>query len=218
MNELLWQKRIRNWAGFLGGILPFLSLSGAFLYSKVTGGLTSGFWNDFSISATYYVTPALAGILTAASLVLMCYDGYDLQDNIVTTLSGVFGLMIVLFPCRCAVTPEYTGFFQLPAKVSSIIHCTSAVIFFLLLAYNDLFLFTKTDKSPTSKKKARNIVYRVCGIGMLSAMVLMPLPFHFPAKTWWVETVALFFFAISWLTKGGAFPFINDTKLNITIT
>lgn len=210
MSELLWQKRIRNWAGFLGGILPFLSLFGAFLFDYVTGGLSKGFWNDFSISATYYVSPALVGILTAASLVLMCYDGYDLQDNLVTTLSGLFGLMIVLFPCKCAVTPMHTGYFQLPADASNIVHCTSAVIFFILLAYNDLFLFTKTDKNPTSKKKIRNIVYRVCGIGMLCAMVLMPLPFHFPAKTWWVETVALFFFAISWLTKGGAFPFLND--------
>lgn len=210
MSELLWQKRIRNWAGFLGGILPFLSLFGALLFDYVTGGLTKGFWNDFSISATYYVTPALVGILTAASLVLMCYDGYDLQDSIITTISGVFGLMIVLFPCKCAVAPEYTGFFQLPAKVSNLIHCFSAVTFFILLAYNDLFLFTKHDDTPTPKKKVRNIVYRICGIGMLSAMILMPLPFHFPAKTWWVETVALFFFAISWLTKGGAFPFLND--------
>jgi hypothetical protein len=212
MSELLWQKRIRNWAGALGGILPFLSLAGALLYDKVTGELPNGFWSDLSISATYYVTPALVGVLTAASLVLMCYDGYDLQDNIVTTISGVFGLMIVLFPCECAVTPDYTGYFQLPCKISNIIHCTSAVLFFCLLAYNDLFLFTKTDgsKGMTSKKKIRNIIYKVCGIGMLCAMMLMPLPFHFTAKIWWVETVALLFFAVSWLTKGGAFTFLND--------
>lgn len=212
MSELLWQKRIRNWAGFLGGVLPFISLLGAYIYSKVTGNIPSNFWSTLSISATYYVTPALVGVLTAASLVLMCYDGYTKVDNLVTTISGVFGLCIVIFPCNCSVSPEYVGYFQLPVKLSNTLHCASAVIFFCLLAFNALFLFTKTDgsKERTKQKKIRDIIYRVCGIGMLCAMILMPLPISFFAKTWWIETIALFFFALSWLVKGGAFKFLND--------
>lgn len=205
MSKDLWLKRIRNYAGFLGAVLPWLSLFGSAIYRG-----TSPSWDDFSISATYYVCPALAAILTSASIVLMCYDGYNKWDSMVTTISGVFGLCIVLFPCNCDVAPDYVGFFQLPVKVSSVLHCTSAVIFFCLLAYNDLFLFTKHELEVTDKKKIRNIVYVVCGIGMLCAMVLMPLPIHFPAKTWWVEMIALTFFGISWLTKGGAFKFLND--------
>lgn len=211
MNENLWLKRIRNYAGFLGMILPWISLIGALLVN-FHEPLGERFWNDLSISATYYVTPALTGILTAASIVLMCYDGYDLQDNIVTTISGVFGIMIVFFPCDCAVATEYTGFFQLPVSWSSKVHCTAAVIFFCLLAYNSLFLFTKSDGQKTQKKRLRNTVYVVCGIGMLSAMILMPLPIRFPAKTWWVEMLALTFFGISWLVKGGAFKFLNDKE------
>lgn len=209
MSTDLWQKRIRNYAGLLGALLPWISFIGACIVDAVTP-LGHGFWYDMSISATYYVTPALAGILTTASVVLMCYDGYALQDNLVTTLSGVFGIMIVIFPCKCSIAPEYTGFFQLSENTSNIIHCTAAVIFFCLLAYNDLFLFTKHEEVPTKQKKIRNIIYRVCGIGMLCAMVLMPLPFHFPGKTWWVETIALTFFGISWLVKGNAFKFLND--------
>lgn len=205
MSKELWLKRIRNYAGFLGMVLPWISLIGALLFRG-----TQPSWSDFSISATYYVTPALTAILTSASIVLMCYDGYDKWDSFVTTISGVFGLCIVLFPCKCNVSSDYVGFFQLPIKVSSILHCTSATIFFILLAYNDIFLFTKHEESMTSKKKIRNIVYIVCGIGMLSAMILMPLPIHFNAKTWWIEMIALTFFGISWLTKGGAFKFLND--------
>ena len=211
MSELLWQKRIRNYAGLLGALLPWISLLGAFLVNIFTP-LGSKFWGDLSISATYYVTPALAGILTTASVVLMCYDGYDLQDNVVTTISGVFGIMIVLFPCNCSLTPAHTGFFQLPAKASSLIHCSSAVIFFCLLAYNSIFLFTKKRGEKTNKKKLRNKVYIACGIGMLSAMILMPLPIKFPAKTWFVEMIALTFFGIGWLVKGGAFKFLNDKE------
>lgn len=211
MNRLLWQRRIRNWAGFLGMILPWLSLIGALLVNHFTP-LGESFWSDLSISATYYVTPALVGVLTSASIVLMCYDGYDLQDNLVTTLSGVFGIFIVLFPCNCSLTPEHTGFFQIPASISSKIHCASAVIFFCLLAYNSLFLFTKSDGNMTEKKKIRNILYRSCGIGMVCAMILMPLPIRFYAKTWVVEMIALTFFGVSWLVKGGAVRFLNDKE------
>ena len=42
----------------------------------------------------------------------------------------------------------------------------SAIIFFGLLAYNSFFLFTKSSGVMTDKKKKRNIIYRVCGIGM----------------------------------------------------
>ena len=211
MSELLWQKRIRNWAGLLGAVLPWLALFSAWLYGAISGGLSSHFWHDFSISATYYCSPALAGILTAASIVLMCYDGYDRIDSLVTTISGVFGLLIVLFPCDCPLAGSNVGFFQLPVKASSAIHCTSAVIFFCLLAFNSIFLFTKTDKVRISEhKKIRNIIYLICGIGMLSVMLLMPLPVSFPAKTWWVEMIALSFFGFAWLVKGGAVKALND--------
>lgn len=209
MSVKLWQKRIRNYAGLLGALLPWISLIGALLVNIHTP-LGRSFWSDLSISATYYITPALAGILTTAAVVLMCYDGYDLQDNIVTTISGVFGLMIVLFPCKCYVSPSIVGFFQVPVKVSSIVHNTSAVIFFCLLAYNALFLFTKHNEVMTKQKKKRNLIYSICGVGMLASMVLMPLPIRFPAKTWVVEMLSLSFFGVSWLVKGGAFPFLED--------
>ena len=212
MNKDLWLKRIRNYAGFLGGLLPWLALLSASLYDAISGTLPAAFWKDFSISATYYCSPVLPAILTAASIVLMCYDGYTKLDNIVTTLSGVFGVMIVLFPCKCALISDYVGFFQCPVKISSIIHNTSATIFFLLLSFNALFLFTKHDGNMTEKKKQRNFIYRVCGGGMLLALILMPLPIYFYAKTWVIETIALSFFALSWLVKGGAIESLNDEE------
>ena len=211
-SDLVWQKRIRNWAGALGGLLPWISLVSAWFWS-LAHGAPDGFWSGLSISETYYVSPALAGILTAASLVLMCYDGYDRQDDLVTTLSGVFGLGIVLFPCSCPVAGDRVGFFQLPVGASNVVHTTSAITFFCLLAYNDIFLFTKSDKTaPGRKKKIRNAIYIACGIGMGLGALLLALPVSFPAKIWWAETVMLTFFAVSWLVKGGAFPFLNDPE------
>ena len=209
MSKDLWLKRIRNLAGFLGMILPWISLIGAIIVSNTTG-VPAEFWPTLSISATYYICPALTGILTAASVVLMCYDGYSLRDNIVTTISGVFGIMIVLFPCACTVSGELVGFFQLPVAISNTIHCASACAFFILLSINSLFLFTIGEKEPTKQKKIRNIIYRVCGIGMICALILMVLPVSFFAKTFVVEAIALTFFGISWLVKGQVFGVLKD--------
>ena len=209
MSKDLWLRRIRNLAGFLGMILPWISLIGAIIVSNTTG-IPAEFWPTLSISATYYICPALTGILTAASVVLMCYDGYSLRDNIVTTISGVFGIMIVLFPCACTVSGEMVGFFQLPVAISNTIHCASACAFFILLSINSLFLFTLGEKEPTKQKKIRNIIYRVCGIGMICALILMVLPVSFFAKTFVVEAIALTFFGISWLVKGQVFGILKD--------
>lgn len=209
MSKDLWLRRIRNLAGFLGMILPWISLIGAIIVSNTTG-VPAEFWPTLSISATYYICPALTGILTAASVVLMCYDGYNLRDNIVTTISGVFGIMIVLFPCACTVSGEMVGFFQIPVAISNTIHCASACAFFILLSINSLFLFTLGEKEPTKQKKIRNIIYRVCGIGMICALILMVLPVSFFAKTFVVEAIALTFFGISWLVKGQVFGILKD--------
>lgn len=213
MNKELWLRRIRNVAGFLGMILPWLALFSA----GIAEHPDKTWW--YSISATYYQSPALVGILTAAAIVLMTYDGYDLQDNIVTTVSGAFGIGIVLFPCSVNWIDRMdpVGFFQIPMTYSNKIHCACAGVFFVLLAYNSFFLFTKTNDFKNiiaTKKKLRNIVYRICGIGMLVFMILQVISINVSfMKGYWTminEIFLLQFFGISWLTKGGAFKFLND--------
>lgn len=221
----IWLKRIRVFAGFLGMTLPWIALLGAYIFSVAQPGkIPEHFWDKLSISETYYVTPALAGILTTAAIVLMSYKGYNLKDHIVTSLSGVFGIFIVLFPCNCPMAEKepVVGFFQLAPKVSDIIHCTSAVIFFILLAYNSIALFTldgsekNEDGSPkelSRNKRIKNIIFRVCGVGMLCGMALVLLP-TFNAQIFIAEAIALTFFGISWLVKGEVFGLLSDNKSN----
>ncbi len=208
-NNNLWMKRLRNYAGLLGGLLPFLSLLSAVIYSN-THYVPTEFWIRLSISDTYYVSPALTGILTAASIILMCYAGYNKIDNIITTLSGLFGIMIVIFPCNGPMAESYVGFFQLPVKLSHVIHCVSALVFFTLLAVNSMFLFTKHNGVMSDRKQIRNIIYIICGSLMCSCAICLMIPIKFNAKVWWLEMISLIAFAISWLTKGEAFPFLND--------
>ena len=131
----------------------------------------------------------------------------DWRDNLVTTLTGICGIFIVVFPCNCPIAPERVGMFQLPAATSHIIHTIAALSFFVLLAINALFLFTLGD-SDTKNKKIRKIIYRVCAIGMLGIFVLYPIPIWFPAKYYIIEAIALTFFGVCWLVKGRIFGFL----------
>ena len=120
----LWMKRIRNIIGLLGMILPWFCLLGYYIiYRSQSLPLTDAFPNSMSI--TYYVTPVLPMILTAAAIVLITYVGYDWRDRLVTTLSGVCGLLIVLFPCsdsngvfQAAGIDRVAGYFQTPVAVN----------------------------------------------------------------------------------------------------
>lgn len=188
--------RLRVLLGSLAILLPWI-------VALLNGGIPS------SISATYYVASCITPfmiILGASSILLMSYKGYDLQDDLIMTCSGIMGLCICLFPTY-KWGMEYVGTFHTPVQISSNIHNISAVIFFVLLAYNSFFLFTKGDGYPTKNKKIRNIIYRVCGVGMLASFLILLLP-AFYIQVWLVETIALFFFGISFLTKADVFPFL----------
>ena len=109
-----------------------------------------------------------------------------------------------------------TGVLHLPSDISNIFHCISAVGFFGTLAFMSFFLFTKTSGEMTKQKKIKNIIYRVCGVGMLGSFLLMLLNLipgvDIYNLTWIVEAIALFFFGASWIVKSDAFPFLKDNK------
>ena len=162
-----------------------------------------------SISATWHTNACTAFmiILGSASVLLISYKGYDKIDDILLTCSGIAGLLICLFPCSVSGCGEYIGTFMIRTSVSEAIHNISAVVFFGLLAYNSFFLFTKTSGEPTKKKRIRDVIYRICGVGMIAAFAIMLLP-RFPRRVWLTETVALFFFGISFLTKADIYPWL----------
>lgn len=201
-------KQLRCFIGALGMALPVIVviLSLAFGY---------GFPN--SISATYFVpscvTPFMI-ILGSAGVLLMCYRGYNIVDNLLNTAAGIFAWCLCLFPC--AAKSGNIGTFQLMANTSDIIHMISALLFFGILAYNSLFQFTKGSDNPTPNKKKRNVIFRVCGIGMIVSFVLLPLVnlgiLDVPHVIWVIEFIALQFFGVSWITKANCIPFLFCDK------
>ena len=205
--------RIRNLVGLLGVVLPWLALFSAGIAEHPDEACRQQWW--WSISATYYLSPALVGVLVPACIVLISYIGYDWTDNLITTLSGLFGLGIVLFPCAVSWKEPGTavGFFQLPMEASAIIHTVCAILFFVCIALNSICQFTKHGAVMTDRKVLRNKIYRVCGYGMLGLMVLFAVAKLLGAPGWTVmivEIVLLHLYGFAWLVKGEAFPFLND--------
>ena len=115
-------------------------------------------------------------ILGSAGILLINYKGYEKIDDIMATIAGIFGILICLFPMKYVDNPEIkTGVLHLPSNISNIFHCISAFGFFGILAFMSFFLFTKSDNQPTKQKKIKNIIYRVCGVGMLASFLLLLL-------------------------------------------
>jgi hypothetical protein len=200
-------KRLRCWIGALGMALPWivLCLSLAFGYG----------WPD-SISATYFSDPCITPfmiILGSAGILLFNYRGYNKLDDILNSSAGAFGLGICLFPCAATML-ERIGTFQIPAEISDTIHMISAIGFFAILAYNSMFQFTKGSENPTPNKLKRNLIFRICGVGMIvSFLCIIPISiFNLWGGIWVVEAIALMFFGISWLTKANCYKWLFADK------
>lgn len=204
MNVTVDTKRMRIMIGILGMLLPWL-------VTLINLGIPQ------SISITYYslfCVGVFMVVLGSAGILLINYKGYEKVDDITATIAGVFGIMICLFPMSNNNIP--TGIFHLDGNISGVFHNISAIGFFGTLAFMSFFLFTKTKGDMTKQKKIKNIIYKVCGVGMIASFSLMLLNlipgFNLYCLTWLVETIALFFFGVSWIVKSDAIPFLQDNK------
>ena len=193
----------RNVLGGLGMLLPVFSiLGGLFVRNK-----PESWW--YSISVTYYITPALPIILGSCGIFLLCYRSYETIDTIINVLSGIFAFGVVLFPCANPYGIEYVGYFQIPVGVSNVIHSASAMLLFALLSYNIGWLFTKGHNELNNK------IYKVCAWAMICIMAVFVIlsivracGVNIPGfLTMIVEAFLLLIFGFAWLVKGRLFKF-----------
>lgn len=208
---------LRKAVGFLGLALPIILVLGSVLVGNCDE-------IQSSISDYYHtlMRDVFVGIICAIALFLFSYKGYedDKRDNIAGTLASFCALGVAIFP----TSPENpvplcdTPACNIPAVITnpfiSNLHFVFATSFFLVLTYFSLFLFTKTKSmsTQTKQKKTRNSIYKTCGYIMLACIALIALYFFYLEKRYlnlakfdpvfWLETIALWAFAVSWLIKG----------------
>ncbi len=211
---------LRTLIGILGMALPFMCYLWCYVYNHaiVLDSISMHYYTNFR--------DVFVGILISFSVFLITYKGYDLLDNITTVVIGICGIGIALFPCDNQAINERVSFLMLDNSKTCIIHYLSAGLFFTLLAFNSLFLFTKSKEIVRKKtrKYYRNIIYRICGIIILVALLCMLFSLLFASHKFLIEShmllilesIMLMAFGISWLIKGGAI--IQDKKLTTAST
>jgi hypothetical protein len=187
----------------IGIALPVLVL--------LAGGVLHDVWLEPSISAYYHTKPKLiwfttrdifVGGLLAASACLYLYKGFSNKENIALNLAGIFALFVALLPTKA---PDQA------AGLVSNLHGTSAVLFFLCIAYVSLARSRDTlHLLPPEKRGRYERLYRSTGLAMIaSPAVAVVLSFALEPTsrvrtvTFWVETFGIWSFAAYWLAKTG---------------
>jgi hypothetical protein len=213
--RLISYNALRKTVGWLGILLAPAMIIGNLLFDCCC-------IQDSNSHYYYTVTGGLfVGILSAVGLFMIAYKGYDLLDNILSSAAGIFVICVALFPTNdnsknsCAII-------HLPLNdLRATIHYISAASFFILIAVISLFQFTQSSGHKTKKKKSRNAIYRVCGIAILFFILLIAVYGIWEKEfaglekykpVFWLETLALIAFGISWLVKGELILKDADTK------
>ncbi len=206
--EIVSYITLRRLIGVLGMTLPLVCIAGGALFAGTPG--------QRSISYYYHTNMRdfLVGLLVTVSMFFITYRGYDRKDRLVTWIIGLAGLGLAFFPIRSVESPDApAGIFLMDPASASVIHVTCAVVFFALLAFNSIFLFTLSGKGTTPRtknKKIRNRIHLACGGAILASLAAIGVLWLARGETSmnqsrWVlalQTVMLLAFGISWLVKG----------------
>jgi hypothetical protein len=199
---------LRKAVGLIGILLPFVLMTGLIVIFREKTVLRT-------ISLYYHsqMRDIFVGALCSIALFLFFYKGYCKWDNIAANLAAFFALGIAFFP-----TVQ-----EGPLDWKAWIHFISASLFFITLSCFSIFLFTRKNPHPTINKLARNKIYISCGVVMIVCLISILIFFVFLEKNhpdssfvFWIESLALIAFGISWLTKGGTI-FRDEKKLRINL-
>ncbi len=206
--------RMRQALGVLGLMLPLALIVGGFMWLD---GMRP------SISDYYHTAlrDVLVGTLCAIAMFLIFYRGHArgegerLSDDCVSTVGGIAALGVAFLP-NASTDPEVgvASFSQMVVgmQAAAIGHYLSAIVFLGCLAYLNIMKFAK------SANPARRRIYLWCGwlIAVMTLATIIASAFKVmgpegPQRivnqymlVLWFEAIAIWAFAVSWLTKGRA--------------
>ncbi len=191
--------KLRKYVGLIGLLLPVWVL----VWARVANHrvLTS-------ISQSYYTASRgfFVGGLCAIGLLLLSYN-YRRLDNVLTNIACVFAVLVALCP-----TPYDNAFNGFAA-----VHYACATLLFCIFGVMSLCRFPLTsvfpEPPPDRYFPRRQRLFRASGLTIFGTIVvaiaawLLGKPFHYDVSSgpflFWVETVIVWAFGLSWTVKGG---------------
>jgi len=163
-----------------------------------------------SISA-YYHTPMrdlFVGVLVAIGACLYLYKGFSDKENKALNCAGIFAIGVAFLP---TCLPEFAGMTEQTCDqgvrgVVKWLHRISAFLFFVPVAYVSTFRGKDTveliDDEQVKSKYLK--LYRLIGPLMIVLPILAAVYFFTmgsESTVFYVETAAIWAFALFWLTK-----------------
>jgi len=219
---------LRNLIGLSAFILPIALI----IFTKVSYADRK---IEGSISDYFYTSSGdiLVVTLSVAGVFLFTYKGYNLFENIVSSIAGISGIAVAFNPTVTKYLRYSFSVHTPQLKVHEIggleTHIICTALFFISLIIISLFCFPGTDekkrfrekitrkgklKHVRTAKSKRNIVYKLCGYIMAFCVVFLVI-YYISDKFksifgkvpmfYIMEAIAVEAFAISWLTKGETF-------------
>ena len=221
LNDLVFSYvTLRNLIGFSGILLPIILV----IFSKRAEHERV---IQSSISAYYYtsVGDVFVIVICILSAFLLTYKGYRTLEKILLSVAALSGFGLTLFPTEWRegmfVNSAHVPRNAVPKLFEIEIHWIFAALFFISLSLISIFFFTKTRHQEAlikrgtgqllTQKSWRNIVYITMGCIMLVCMAIIliysvvdPVQKFFGdfSLIFCMETIAVFAFGISWITKG----------------
>jgi hypothetical protein len=161
-----------------------------------------------SISHYYYTNmgDVFVGLLFGMAMFLFTYKGYEKKDDFITNAASIAAICIAIFPTSYHVGQPCAECFELSflRNYHGMIHNISAAVFFSLLAIYTFWFFPKSEKVGP-RQKSRNMLYKVCGAGMIASLLIVVWMTRLDRSIFWPESSCMILFGIAWIVKGNMF-------------
>jgi hypothetical protein len=216
-----------------GGLVPSHDLALDYIYLRKAIGVLAlllptivvlGKWSldrqwalEGSISLFYYTHSRnfFVGILCALAVFFLSYEhgatGKFKADNYWSGFASAMALGVAFLPTMRTLQATSAE------RVVGVLHLVCAGALFVILGVFAIHFFRMSDGPVTQEKVKRNKVYLACGsiiFACLGAVVASEI-FKPPAEwnvLFFLETVMVWAFAVSWLIKGGFLGILADKE------
>lgn len=207
--SFLQLRRAIGWCGIALPIFLFLAFTLQYPHCSLPPSISHFYYTGLG---TYFT-----GTLFAVAIFLFYYRMPEKIDRLAAQIAAVAALVVACCPtnhyCNSCITCIQIEW--IPHPIETKLHYGAALVFFLVLAFFCIFLFTKTHATlpETPQKIIRNRLYTICGYTILICLGLLALQewqwfiqrvplIKGSSTTFFAESIALLAFGISWLVKG----------------
>ncbi|MGB0958848.1 MAG: hypothetical protein ACPGVK_01245 [Halocynthiibacter sp.] len=221
---------IRQAIGWIGVLLPIVLIGFGYGLGIFQPSISAFYYT--ALREVFVAALCAVGMFLIAYKGYEKRTGEWISDRFMSTIAGFGALGVIFFPSastslKCTDGLCRQDFSEFPSLANMFIaddmhieniHIISAFTFFIALSIMCLVNFRRGHKNeiPCTAKRQRNLIFQICGVLILICLALMAfyirIPRHNPALfqtlydmsfLFYVESIAIWAFGVSWLVKGG---------------